>query len=563
MSARLSNRRIRLLVAVFGLLFAATLARAAWLQAVRAPGLDRIAASQQRETVTVPARRGTIYDRQGVELAVGEDATTVYANPRQVRDPRGVSAVVARDLGLDPDVVYGALSDRSRGFVYVARKVDPKAAKRLAARGIGGLGFLPEERRVYPQGRIAAAVLGYVGTDNEGLAGIELEYEEQLAGRPGEETVVRDPFGRLLDVAAASPARQGRDLTLTIDHRLQAHVEDVLRRTRAAWSAKAATAIVLDIRTGAVLAMAVAPGFNANRFPDLPSGRVRNRAITDVFEPGSTFKVVTVAAVLDDRIVQPGSSFSLAPEIQVADRVIHELEDRETERLTVSEILVRSSNIGAITLALALGEDRLAWWIERFGLGQPTGIDFPGEASGIVLPRERWTGATIGNVPLGQGIAVTPIQLASIYAAIANGGTWVEPHLVERVEGGTRFEPEKRQLVVRRTARQLARMMAGVVSEGTGTQAQVPGYTVAGKTGTAAKPDASGGYSDSRYVASFVGFAPASAPRIAILVLVDEPKSGILGGTVAAPAFAEIAGFALRYLDVPPDALLADDAAGG
>lgn len=563
MSARLSNRRIRLLVAVFGLLFAATLARAAWLQAVRAPGLDRIAASQQRETVTVPARRGTIYDRQGVELAVGEDATTVYANPRQVRDPRGVSAVVARDLGLDPDVVYGALSDRSRGFVYVARKVDPKAAKRLAARGIGGLGFLPEERRVYPQGRIAAAVLGYVGTDNEGLAGIELEYEEQLAGRPGEETVVRDPFGRLLDVAAASPARQGRDLTLTIDHRLQAHVEDVLRRTRAAWSAKAATAIVLDTRTGAVLAMAVAPGFNANRFPDLPSGRVRNRAITDVFEPGSTFKVVTVAAVLDDRIVQPGSSFSLAPEIQVADRVIHELEDRETERLTVSEILVRSSNIGAITLALALGEDRLAWWIERFGLGQPTGIDFPGEASGIVLPRERWTGATIGNVPLGQGIAVTPIQLASIYAAIANGGTWVEPHLVERVGGGTRFEPEKRQLVVRRTARQLARMMAGVVSEGTGTQAQVPGYTVAGKTGTAAKPDASGGYSDSRYVASFVGFAPASAPRIAILVLVDEPKSGILGGTVAAPAFAEIAGFALRYLDVPPDALLADDAAGG
>lgn len=563
MSARLSNRRIRLLVAVFGLLFAATLARAAWLQAVRAPGLDRIAASQQRETVTVPARRGTIYDRQGVELAVGEDATTVYANPRQVRDPRGVSAVVARDLGLDPDVVYGALSDRSRGFVYVARKVDPKAAKRLAARGIGGLGFLPEERRVYPQGRIAAAVLGYVGTDNEGLAGIELEYEEQLAGRPGEETVVRDPFGRLLDVAAASPARQGRDLTLTIDHRLQAHVEDVLRRTRAAWSAKAATAIVLDIRTGAALAMAVAPGFNANRFPDLPSGRVRNRAITDVFEPGSTFKVVTVAAVLDDRIVQPGSSFSLAPEIQVADRVIHELEDRETERLTVSEILVRSSNIGAITLALALGEDRLAWWIERFGLGQPTGIDFPGEASGIVLPRERWTGATIGNVPLGQGIAVTPIQLASIYAAIANGGTWVEPHLVERVEGGTRFEPEKRQLVVRRTARQLARMMAGVVSEGTGTQAQVPGYTVAGKTGTAAKPDASGGYSDSRYVASFVGFAPASAPRIAVLVLVDEPKSGILGGTVAAPAFAEIAGFALRYLDVPPDALLADDAAGG
>lgn len=561
MSARLSNRRIRLLVVVFGLVFAATLARAAWLQAVRAPGLDRIATSQQRETVAVPARRGTIYDRHGVELAVGEEATTVYANPRQVRDPRAAAAVVARDLGLDADAVYDALADRSRGFVYVARKADPQAAERLAARGIAGLGFLPEERRVYPQGKIAATVLGYVGTDNEGLAGVELEYERQLAGAPGEETVVRDPFGRLLDVAESKPARQGRDLTLTIDHRLQARVEEVLRRTRAAWSAKSATAIVLDPRTGAVLAMAVAPGFDANRYPELPADRVRNRAVTDVFEPGSTFKLVTVAATLDDRVARPGTAYSLAPEIQVADRVIHELEEREWESMTVSEILSRSSNVGAITLALALGEDRLAWWIDRFGFGRSTGIDFPGEAAGIVLPRERWTGATIGNVPLGQGIAVTPIQLASVYAAIANGGTWVEPHLVERIEDAPVSEPERRQLVARGTARELTRMLASVVSDGTGAAASVPGYTVAGKTGTAAKAEPSGGYSDSRYVASFVGFAPATAPRVAILVLVDEPEGQILGGTVAAPAFAEIAGIALRYLDVPPDALVADSAA--
>ncbi len=561
MSARLSNRRIRLLVVVFGLVFTATLARAAWLQAVRAPGLDRIATSQQRETVAVPARRGTIYDRHGVELAVGEEATTVYANPRQVRDPRAAAAAVARELDLDAGAVYGLLSDRSRGFVYVTRKAEPEAAERLAARGIAGLGFLSEERRVYPQAKIGATVLGYVGTDNEGLAGIELEYERQLAGMPGEETVVRDPFGRLLDVTESKPARQGRDLTLTIDHRLQARVEEVLRRTRANWSAESATAVVLDPRTGAVLALAVAPGFDANRFPELPAERVRNRAVTDVFEPGSTFKLVTVAAALDDRVARPQTAYSLAPEIQVADRVIHEAEEREWESMTVSEILSRSSNVGAITLALAVGEDRLAWWIDRFGFGRPTGIDYPGEAAGIVLPRERWSGATIGNVPLGQGVAVTPIQLAGVYAAIANGGVWVEPHLVERIEDAPAPEGERRRLVARGTARELTRMLASVVSEGTGAAASVPGYTVAGKTGTAAKAEPSGGYSDSRYVASFVGFAPATAPRVAILVLVDEPEGQILGGTVAAPAFAEIAGIALRYLDVPPDALVADGAA--
>jgi cell division protein FtsI/penicillin-binding protein 2 len=553
-SERLANRRVRLLVALFGLVFAAVLARTVWLQGVRATDLGQLAASQQRETIALPARRGTIYDRDGVELALGEEATTVYANPREIRDPQAVAAAVAAKLGIDVEGLAERLADRSRGFVYVARQADPEAARRLEGLDIAGLGFYAEERRTYPQTRVASALIGFAGTDNEGLAGLELRYDRVLSGRDGEETIVRDPFGRLLDVTDTQPVRDGRDITLTIDHRLQARVEQVLRETRIAWRARGATAIVIDPRTGAILAMAVEPGFDANRYGDFASERVRNGAVTDTYEPGSTFKVVTVAGALEDRLVNPGTTFVLPDSIQVSDRVIHEAEERDTEVLTVAEILSRSSNVGAITLALELGKERLAFWIDRFGFGRKTGIDFPGESAGIVLPPGKWTGSTIGNVPIGQGIAVTPLQMAAAYAAIANGGVWRRPHLVERI--GTQALPpvERERLFSRRTARALARMMADVVLEGTGTEARVPGYTVAGKTGTAAKPDERGGYSERKYVASFVGFAPARSPRVVILVAVDEPKGNIYGGTVAAPAFAKIAEFALPYLEVPPDA---------
>ena len=557
MSARLANRRIRLLVALFTALFAVALARAAWLQAVQASSLDRLATSQQRETIVLPARRGIVFDRMGVELAIGEEATTVYANPKQIREPRRVAPVVARDLGLDPSEVLAALSDRSRGFVYVVRKADPEQARVLQARKLVGIGFYPEERRSYPQKRVASSVIGYAGTDNEGLAGLELAYDDLLSGQDGEETIVRDPFGTLLNVVDTKPVRQGKDLTLTLDHRLQAQVEQVLRDTRAAWSAKVVTAIVVDPRTGGILAMAVEPGFDANRFGRFPADRVRNRAVTDTYEPGSTFKIVTVAAALDDRLVRPSTAFTLQYSIEVSDRVIHDAEERGTERMTVSEILSRSSNVGAITLALQLGKERLAWWINRFGFGHETGVDFPGESPGIVLPPGQWTGSSIGNMPIGQGIAVTPLQMVSVYAAIANGGTWIEPHLVDRIGGRELAEPARRRIVSEATAKLLTSMMRDVVLEGTGMEARVAGYTVAGKTGTAAKPDPTGGYSDTRYVASFVGFAPTRSPRIAILVAVDEPKGDIYGGTVAAPAFAKIADFALQYLEVPPDAPLA------
>jgi cell division protein FtsI (penicillin-binding protein 3) len=267
---------------------------------------------------------------------------------------------------------------------------------------------------------------------------------------------------------------------------------------------------------------------------------------------------VTVAAALEEGIVSPSSRFYLPDQIEVADRVIHEDESRAPESLTVAQILARSSNVGAVTLALELGRKRLAAWIDRFGFGHRAGIDYPGESPGIVLPQREWTGSTIGTVPIGQGIAVTLVQMAAAYGAIANGGEWVQPHLVEKVAGKDVAAPERRRVVSEATARKLITMMEDVVSDGTGTRAQVSGYTVAGKTGTAEKPDPSGGYSDTRYVASFAGVVPASSPRLVILVSVDEPQSEILGGVVAAPAFAQIAKVALQYLDVPPDAPVTD-----
>jgi cell division protein FtsI/penicillin-binding protein 2 len=554
MAAKLANRRIRLLLLGLTLVFAAALARAFWLQGVRADELSQLAAKQHHQTVSIPAGRGTIFDRMGVQLAIGEEATTVYADPREVRNPRAIALAAQKDLGVDADALYPQLVDKSRGFVYVQRKADPERAAALQKRGFLGLGFYPEERRSYPQGEVASQVLGYAGLDNRGLAGIELALDRRLAGRPGRETIVRDPFGRTIDVVSSRPEREGRSAVLTIDHSIQANAEAVLRQTVARWGAKAATAIVLEPQTGRVLAMATAPSFDANRYPDAPHDRQRNRAVTDTYEPGSTFKLVTVAGVLSEGLVTAHTQFTLPYSIQVADRVIREHDPRGTVTYTVGQILSHSSNIGAVTLAEKLGKERLASWITRFGFGKQTRIDFPGESQGIVLPVEHWSGSTIGTVPIGQGIAVTPVQMAAAYAAIANGGIWVTPHLVERVGGGRGAPVRKRRIVSPRVASELVSMMVNVVAEGTGTLAAVPGYLVAGKTGTAQKPDDLGGYASGRYVASFVGIVPASKPRLVIMVMVDEPRGAIWGGVVAAPAFQQIARFGLQYLEVPPDA---------
>ena len=552
MRDRRANHRIRLLLLTFGLLFVVAIARAAWVQGAQHDRFSKMAVTQHRETIEVPAGRGTIYDRTGEPLAIGEQATTVYADPRNVADAQRAAIVAGKTLGLDANALYPTLKDRSKGFVYIARKADPVKAEALSKREIPGLGFYPEELRAYPQGRVASHVLGFAGTDNHGLDGLERSLDKTLSGRPGFETIVKDPFGRAIDVVTSRAERPGRNVTLTIDHQIQSNAEQILARTVRQFGARGAAAIVMDPRTGAILAMANYPTFDANEFSTASPDARRNRAVTDAYEPGSTFKIVTIAGALEDNVVSPTSTFTLAPTIQVADRVIHEAHIRGTEVMSVKEILSQSSNVGTITVAEKLGSGELAGWIDRFGFGRPTGIDYPGESSGLVLPLEDWSGSTIGTVPIGQGIAVTPLQMVSAYATIGNGGVRVTPRLVEKVGSKRIRGPKATQVVSKHTADRMMSMFRDVVLEGTGTEAAIPGYTVAGKTGTAEK--AENGRYVKKYVASFVGLVPAKKPRLAILVMVDEPRGNIYGGVVAAPAFRDISRFALQYLEVPPDA---------
>lgn len=552
MTERRANRRIRLLLVVFCALFAATLGRAAYLQVVKGSSYDTLATRQHVETIELPAGRGTIFDRTGKPLAIGEQATTVYADPRHVVNAKRAAIVTGKTLGLDPDDLYPLFKDRTKGFVYVQRKADPIRAAKLEQKGIPGIGFYDEERRTYPQRSVASHLLGYAGTDNRGLEGLERALDKQLAGQAGSETVIRDPFGRAIDVVTSRPERQGRNVVLTLDHQIQATAERMLSDAVRRWGARGATAIVLDPRTGAVLALANAPTFDANRFAQASPEARRNRAVTDMYEPGSTFKIVTIAGALEDRVVKPTTSFVLAPTIRVADRTIREAHSRATQRMTVQQILSDSSNVGTITVAERLGAGGLSSWIERFGFGKQTGLGYLGESPGLVLPVDEWSGSTIGTVPIGQGIAVTPMQMVAAYAAIGNGGVMEKPHIVAKVGGRKVKAGSERRIVSRRTADSMMSMFRDVVVEGTGGEAAIPGYTVAGKTGTAQKPE--NGRYVSKYVASFVGLVPARKPRLAILVMVDEPRGAIWGGVVAAPIFRDLARFALQYLEVAPDA---------
>jgi cell division protein FtsI (penicillin-binding protein 3) len=549
-----ANSRIRLLLVLFALAFAALFLRGAWIQGVQAGRLAKLAHGQHQKSYVIPAGRGPIFDRTGVQLAIGEQDTTIYADPKQVVSASAIAVTAHRLLGVDPNALYPALLNKKTQFVYVKRFADPVQAALFLKKGYAGVFSYPEERREYPQRSVGAQVVGYAGVDNKGLGGLELEYDHKLSGHPGKQTIVRDATGRAIDVLSSSPAQVGSPVFTTLDHTIEANAEQVLRATVSKWGAKGATAIVLDPRSGEVLAMAQAPGYDANNTGSAGPNLTRNRAVTDTYEPGSTFKLVTVTAVLSEGLVKPTDRFTLPVCIQVANYCIHDAEQRGVVDYSVAQILEYSSNVGAITLAEKLGAPALSRWIDHFGFGHTTGIDFPGESPGLVLPLARWSGSTIGNVPIGQGIAVTPIQMASVYGAVANDGVWVQPHLVTRVGGRSPYKPKRRRIMSAAVDRQVKAMLKDVVVGGTGTEAAIPGYTVAGKTGTGSIPGPHG-YSDSvGYMASFVGMVPASDPRLVILVVVDRPKGAIFGGVVAAPAFQSIAKFDLQYLEVPPDA---------
>jgi cell division protein FtsI (penicillin-binding protein 3) len=544
--ARLVERRIGLLFAVFLLLLGGATLRTGYLLAFKGQGLRRLAATQQVEKVVEPARRGTITDRHGRDLAVSEQAATIYATPFLVKDPVSAARRLAPLLGKDADRLAAILSDRRSGFAYLARKVNMRRAARVRKLSIAGIGIMDDERRYYPEGTLASQLLGTVGIDNNGLSGIELDLEKQLGGSDGEQRIVRDARGDPVSIRQVKSERSGKDLRLTIDSTIQAQVENVLSGLGSTYRPKGATALVMDPNNGDILAMANWPLVNANQVENAPPWARANRAIGFTYEPGSTFKSITVAGALEEGLVNPGSTFEVGPQIQVADRVINEAHGTGGI-FTVAQILARSSNVGAVKVGLELGATHFDRWVRRFGFGQSTGVPLPGESQGIVPKVQDYSGSSMGNLPIGQGLAVTPIQMADAYAAIANGGMLLKPKLVH-----DSAPPRGRRVISGLTARRLQRMLEGVLGpDGTAPEAAVPGYNIAGKTGTAEKAE-KGGYSQTRFVASFIGFAPARGAKLLVAVMVDEPQGGHSGGEVAAPAFEKIASFALPYLGIAP-----------
>jgi cell division protein FtsI (penicillin-binding protein 3) len=547
------ERRIGLLFACFLLLLVVVIGRAAWVQGVQGGLLSADAQSQQTQTVTIPGRRGRILDRNRRELAVSEDAADVIATPYQVKDPAQAARRLGPVLHVPEAEILRALADRSSGFAYLARQVGLPTADRVRKLKLPGVATVPSSRRVYPEGKLAAPLIGAVGFDAQGLTGLEAADDDLLGGANGERQVVFDGLGKEIERDTLSGAQQGEDLRLTIDAGIQARTEEVLANVAQTYQPRRATAIVMDPRNAEVLAMADWPSFDPSDPSSASPEALRSMATGFTYEPGSTFKAFTVAGALSERLVTPGTVFYLPVEIQVADRKISDAEDRGPESLTVAQILAQSSNVGAVKIGLELGAERFYHWVRRFGFGDPTGIDFPGEEQGIVPTLSEFSGSTIGNLPIGQGLSVTPIQMAAAYSAIANGGILRPPRLILD-EGDTPTpEPDGHRVISKQTAAQLRQMLEGVLAPGgTASEVSVPGYTLAGKTGTA-EVAVDGGYSDSQYVASFVGFAPAQDPKLLVAVVVDEPQGNYYGGVVAAPAFGEIAKFALPYLEIPPD----------
>jgi cell division protein FtsI/penicillin-binding protein 2 len=548
------QQRVGAISGLFFLLLLVAAARTLYLGVLDGGSLRSAARNQQLAYIPVPAQRGAITDRNGVDLAVSEPADDISADPYLVRDRLDAARRMAPLLGHPQAWVLSKLSQNS-GFVYLARALPDGQAQAILALKIPGVAGVPVMRRVYPRGPLAAQVLGVVGTEGKGLAGLEYSHNVLLRGRSGERRVVSDALGQPVSISEARPEAPGASLSLTLDANIQQRAEDVLAAVGQAFQPKDATAIVMDPRSGEILAMANWPQLNAAEPGSSTPAALDNRAVGFAYEPGSTFKVVAVSGALQEGLITPATPFAIPDQIQVADRVIHDDSEHEVETLTTAQILARSSNVGAIKIGLLEGPTSFNSWVRRFGFGAPTGVGLPGEETGVVLRPDQYSGSSMGNLPIGQGELVTPIQMATAYSAIANGGTVRPPRLLRSVNGRQPGEPSGHRVLSPGNAAAVRQMLQGVLGpEGTASQISIPGYELAGKTGTASKVDPlTGQYSQSAYVASFIGFAPASSPKLLCAVVVDEPQAGsIYGGAVAAPAFAQIMSFALPYLGVPP-----------
>ncbi len=546
--------RLILLVVVAGAWLAGIAVRLYALQVRDHERYRQRAQRQQQRVVVLSPPRGTIYDARGRELAVSVEASSAAADPSAIEDPAAAAAALAPLLGVRVEKLTKMLASEKE-FVWLQRKLDPTRAEAVRKLGIKGVFFLKESKRYYPLRRLAAQVLGYVGIDNSGLAGLEFLYDAVVASEPGKRTVVRDArFGTVLHPhLEAAEATPGQDLHLTLDATIQHLAERELAAAVERSGAKRGMTVVMDPHSGAILAMASYPTFDPNEFGSAPRSHWRNRVVEDAFEPGSTFKLLTLAAALEAGAVDPletidcGMGGITLNGTRIADH-------RPFGDLTAREIITHSSNVGAIKLGFAAGRERQYDIIRKFGFGRPTGVDLPSESSGILRPLNRWSKLTPAYVSFGQGISATALQLTNAFAAIANGGRLMRPYIVESIGTGEPREPQVTELPISPSSVLQARsMLESVVLEGTAKAAALEGYRAAGKTGTAQKAIAGGGYVAGRYVASFIGFAPVKDPVLACAVILDEPWPRYHGGDVAAPVFRNIATQVLLSRGILPD----------
>ncbi|HWT80284.1 MAG TPA: penicillin-binding protein 2 [Candidatus Methylomirabilis sp.] len=529
-----------------------------FLQIQQRDRLAERATRQYQRRLPIVSRRGTIYDRTGRELAVSLRVNSIFAQPAAIEHPAATAAALAHILDQPAEDILARLAN-DKPFVWLERQLDPAQTEAISDLNLKGIGLYPESRRYYPRQELAAHVLGMVGLDDRGLEGLERQYDDLLGGQPQFVAAQQDALGRVI-FRQEEPERPTPifDFTLTIDEVLQYITERELQRAVERSRAKGGTAVVMDPHTGEVLALANQPTYDPNHYRKTPAAARRDRAVTDAFEPGSVFKVILAAGALEEGVVRPDDRFfGENGAIEVGGVTIRDHE--KYGWLTVREILTHSSNVGAIKIGQKLGKSLYYHYMSSFGFGSLTGLDLPGETPGLMRRPKSWSSLSLSTLSMGQEISVTPIQIATAFAAIANGGTLLRPHVIHalRAQDGSlsrTLEPVAiRRVIAPETARTLLDILRGVVEEGTGKEAALEDYTVAGKTGTAQKMDpATGRYSHRKIVASFVGAVPAESPRLVILVLIDEPETLRWGGSIAAPTFREIARDTMKYLQVPP-----------
>ena len=548
--------RIIMVSCLFAFGFLAVAARSFYLQVVQHDQLVKLAERQHHRTIPITPARGGIFDRTGAPLAVSLEMDSLYAEPKRINDPAGTAAALAPIIQIPRQELQRKL-DSEKGFAWLARQLPPETAVKIKQMKLPGIGFVKENKRFYPNFEMASHVLGFTGMDPGGLEGLERRYDATILGKTGYLLTERDALGRDVSVRSAvvQDAAPGKNLYLTLDKNIQYFTEKELAKAVEGSRAKSGMALVMDPWTGKVLAMANYPTFNPNSFRQYPTLNLRNRCVSDNFEPGSTFKVFLLSAAIEEKIVTPRDGINCENgRYSFGGRIIRD--DHPHGRVSVAEVLKYSSNIGSAKIGLKLGDDRLHRYLKAFGFGDKSGVDLPGEASGGLRPVSRWYGTDIATISFGQGVSTTALQLVAATSAVANGGLLMKPYLVERVTDSTglelqRFEPQTvRRVISTQTAATISQMMEGVTQKGgTATNAAIEGFRVAGKIGTAQKVDPiTKGYSATKRTASFIGFVPAEKPLLTILVVIDEPATSPYGGVVAAPAFREIAFNTLCYL---------------